>query len=163
MYAAEIIRKYLEIILNWPFLGAVLIFWFIIIFKSEVRALLGRLIRIGGTEFEGTGQAEIKGMVTKTELSTKKPEKEPSWEFRFYEKAVANSTARSLAWLHKTGSSTKPYFYENMTYPPDTSNMSAEKEAQFSTMLNYKFIEPEGELFKVTKKGHDFLKYFKFI
>ena len=38
-----------------------------------------------------------------------------------------------------------------------------EKEAQFSTMLNYRFIEQDCDLFKVAKKGVDFLKHRKLI
>ena len=77
----------------------------------------------------------------------------------FYGRAVASSTARSLLFLHNMGSSTKSNLFQIMAVVPDTPDIAAEKEAQFSTMLSYKFIEQDGELYKITQKGIDFLHF----
>jgi len=50
MEIAEIVLSYIQVLLNWPFLGACLIFIFILIFKEQIGDFLSRLVRgkVGG-------------------------------------------------------------------------------------------------------------------
>jgi len=54
MEIAEIVLSYIQVLLNWPFLGACLIFTFILIFKEQIGDFLSRLIRgkVGGLSVE---------------------------------------------------------------------------------------------------------------
>lgn len=161
MVIVKIVEEYLQILLNWPFLGACLISYFLFTYREEIRTILhkARLNKIGGAEF---GQAE------KEETALEIASKEPStgyqnWEFKFYGMVIAVNTFRSLLWLHTIGSSTKMNFFQNMTLHPTTADISVEREAQFSILLGYELIEQKGELYKVTTKGAKLLKYYKFI
>ena len=44
MEIAEIVLSYMQVLLNWPFLGACIIFIFILIFKERIDDFLDRLI-----------------------------------------------------------------------------------------------------------------------
>ena len=50
MEIAEIVLSYIQVLLNWPFLGACLIFTFILIFKKQIGDFLSRLVigKVGG-------------------------------------------------------------------------------------------------------------------
>ena len=152
---------YLKIILTWPVLGAGLLLWFAVYYRKEIRRILSeaRLKKIGGTEF---GQAEV-SEITAENVQLETTESNPNWELMFYGKAVAGGTALSLRWLYSIGSATRLNFFQNMTVAPESPDINVEKEAQFSTMLSYKFIEQVGELYKVTPKGEEFLRFYRFI
>ena len=56
MEIAKIVLSYLQVLLNWPFLGACIIFIFIIIFKKRIDDFLSRLVKgkVGGFSVEAT-------------------------------------------------------------------------------------------------------------
>ena len=159
----EILREYLQIILNWPFLGAVLLFWFVFYYKKEIRTILNRmrLNKIGVAEF---GQVEVEEVKSEIQITpTQSIGSSPNWEFMYYGKVIAEITAQSLLWLNNIGSSTKLHLFQNMVMLPSIPDIAVEKEAQFSAMLNYKFIEQDGEVYRVSQKGKEFLRYYRFI
>ncbi len=151
-----ILKEYFEIILNWPFLGAGLILYFLLAYKEEIRKILPTVKKIGSTEF-GQIQSE------KLEISAASSSSSTNWEFKYYGKVLVQQTAISLLWLYNTGSSTEQNFRNNMSYSQATQDIPGEKEAQFSVLLNYNFIEKIGELYKVSPKGVELLKFYGFI
>jgi hypothetical protein len=45
MEIAKIVLSYMQVLLNWPFLGACLIFIFIFTFKERIEDFLARLVK----------------------------------------------------------------------------------------------------------------------
>ena len=116
------------------------------------------MTEIGAAKFT---QANIDNV--SIEISDIKSGNDKDWEFMFYGIAVARTTMMSLLRLYNVGGSTKENFFQNIIFSQTSTNPTAEKEAQFSVLLNYNFIELEGELYKVNNKGKKLLQYHNLI
>jgi len=75
MEIAEIILRYLQVLLNWPFLGACIISIFMILFKKRIDDFLGRLVRgkVGTFSFEASPKNQEKSInIVKAQEPNKK-------------------------------------------------------------------------------------------
>ena len=157
-------KDYLQIILNWPFLGFVLVFCLIQIYKTEIRSLINRIKKFGSTEFSSQSYLEetSKSIIESSAITP--PGVQQNWEMMYYGKAIVLATAQSLLWLNNIGSSTEMNFRNNIVYHPGSIDIETERESQFSTLLNFKFIEYNSEkLIKVSNKGTEFLRFYNLI
>ena len=64
MEIAKIVLSYMQVLLNWPFLGACIIFIFINMFKARIDDFLGRLVRgkIGAFSLESSPKNQEKSI-----------------------------------------------------------------------------------------------------
>ena len=69
-----LILSYLKVLLNWPFLGACLIFTFILMFKEQIRDFLSRLVRgkVGGFFVEATNPLKQENIIEKDNIKNPK-------------------------------------------------------------------------------------------
>ena len=74
MEIAEIILSYIQVLLNWPFLGACLIFTFILIFKEQIGDFLSRLVsgKIGGFAVEATKPVKQEKVIKEDKIKNPK-------------------------------------------------------------------------------------------
>ncbi len=74
MEIAEIVLSYIQVLLNWPFLGACLIFTFIIIFKKRIDDFLSRLVKgkVGGFSVEATKPLKQENVIKEDKIKNPK-------------------------------------------------------------------------------------------
>ena len=94
MEIAEIILRYLQVLLNWPFLGACIIFIFILIFKERIDDFLGRLVigKVGAVSLEASPAKQEKPISGKkveepSKKALKSTEDEPVISYKEYSRS----------------------------------------------------------------------------
>ena len=188
MEIAEIVLSYIQVLLNWPFLGACLIFIFIIIFKKRIDDFLGRLVKgkigavslealpakqeksIKGNKIEGTKEKAIKFIVNE-------PEKALNEYLRIhnlykFEKAFTNIFGTQINLLEYLTSKADEgeklvnlhIFYENFTKKAISYTQTFNQ--YFFFLESWKFIqiitrEDNEKIVKITPHGLDLLSYIK--
>jgi len=188
MEIAEIVLSYIQVLLNWPFLGACLIFIFIIIFKKRIDDFLGRLVKgkvgaiylealpakqekpIKGNKIEGTKEKAIKFIVNE-------PEKALNEYLRIhnlykFEKAFTNIFGTQINLLEYLTSKADEgeklvnlhIFYENFTKKAISYTQTFNQYLFF--LESWKFIQiitrkDNEKIVKITPHGLEFLAYIK--
>ena len=188
MEIAEIVLSYIQVLLNWPFLGACLIFIFIIIFKKRIDDFLGRLVKgkvgaislealpakqeksIKGNKIEGTKEKAIKFIVNE-------PEKALNEYLRIhnlykFEKAFTNIFGTQINLLEYLTSKADEgeklvnlhIFYENFTKKAISYTQTFNQYLFF--LESWKFIQiitrkDNEKIVKITPHGLEFLSYIK--
>jgi len=188
MKIAEIVLSYLQVLLNWPFLGACIIFIFILIFKERIDDFLGRLVigKVGAVSLEASPANQEKSINEKKieKLNGKAPkskEDEPAISLKEYlriynlyvfEKGFTNIYGTQIDFLEYLTSKADEgeklvnlyRFYVNFT---KKAIYSKQKFNEYYKLLeNRKFIQiitskDNEKIVKITSYGLDFLSYIK--
>lgn len=186
MEIAEIVLSYIQVLLNWPFLGACLIFIFIIIFKKRIDDFLGRLVKgkIGAVSLEALPAKQEKSLKgNKIEGPKEKaiqfilnePEKALNEYLRInnlykFEKGFINIFGTQINLLEYLTSKADEgeklvnlyKFYDDFTKKAISYTQSFNQYLAF--LENWKFIqivtrEDNEKIVKITSHGLEFLSY----
>ena len=188
MEIAEIVLSYIQVLLNWPFLGACLIFIFIIIFKKRIDDFLGRLVKgkIGSVSLEASPTIQKKSIRENKIIESKEQainyiRDNPEESFNIYlktnnlfrfEKAFTNIFGTQINLLEyltdKTDKGEKLVnlyvFYDNFTKKAISYTQTFNQYLEF--LESWKFIqiitrEDNEKIVKITPHGLDLLSYIK--
>ncbi len=188
MEIAEIVLSYIQVLLNWPFLGACLIFIFIIIFKKRIDDFLGRLVKgkIGSVSLEASPTIQKKSIRENKIIESKEQainyiRDNPEEAFNIYlktnnlfrfEKAFTNIFGTQINLLEyltdKTDKGEKLVnlyvFYDNFTKKAISYTQTFNQYLEF--LESWKFIqiitrEDNEKIVKITPHGLDLLSYIK--
>ncbi len=188
MEIAEIVLSYIQVLLNWPFLGACLIFIFIIIFKKRIDDFLGRLVKgkIGSVSLEASPTIQKKSIRENKIIESKEQainyiRDNPEEAFNIYlktnnlfrfEKAFTNIFGTQINLLEyltdKTDKGEKLVnlyvFYDNFTKKAISYTQTFNQYLEF--LESWKFIqiitrEDNEKIVKITPHGLNLLSYIK--
>ena len=188
MEIAKIVLSYIQVLLNWPFLGACLIFIFIFIFKKRIDDFLGRIVKgkIGSISLEASPTIQKKSIRENKIIESKEQainyiKDNPEEAFNIYlktnnlykfEKAFNNIFGTQINLLEyltdKTDKGEKLVnlyiFYDNFTKKATSYTQTF---AQYLGFLeSWNFIqtitrEDNEKIVKITPHGLDLLSYIK--
>ncbi len=188
MEMAEIVLSYIQVLLNWPFLGACLIFIFIIRFKKGIDGFLGRLVKgkIGSISLEASPTIQKKSIRENKIIESKEQainyiRKNPEESFNIYlktnnlfrfEKAFNNIFGTQINLLEYLTSKADEgekllnlyVFYDNFTKKAISYTQTFDQYLGF--LESWKFIqiitrEDKEKIIKITPHGLDLLFYIK--
>ena len=188
MEIAKIVLSYMQVLLNWPFLGACLIFIFIFTFKERIEDFLARLVKgkVGAVSFEilpakqekSIKEYNIEGPKEKViEYIVNEPEKALNEYLRIhnlyiYEKAFTNIFGTQINLLEYLTSKADEgeklvnlyIFYDNFTKKAISYTQTFNQYLFF--LENWEFIqiitcEDNEKIVKITPHGLDLLSYIK--
>jgi len=188
MEIAKIVLSYMQVLLNWPFLGACLIFIFIFTFKERIEDFLARLVKgkVGAVSFEilpakqekSIKEYNIEGPKEKAiEFIVNEPEKALNEYLRIhnlykFEKAFTNIFGTQINLLEYLTSKADEgeklvnlyIFYDNFTKKAISYTQTFNQYLFF--LENWEFIqiitcEDNEKIVKITPHGLDLLSYIK--
>jgi len=188
MEIAKIVLSYIQVLLNWPFLGACIIFIFILIFKERIDDFLSRLVKgkVGAVSIEALPAKQEKPIKDikierpkeeAIEYIKKEPEKALNEYLRIlnfyrFEKAFIYIYGTQINLLEYLTSKTDEgeklvnlyIFYDNFTKKAISYTQTFIQYLSF--LENWKFIhittrEDNEKIVKISSYGLDFLSYIK--
>ena len=157
----QIITKYLEIILNWPFLGFTLVLILLYFFKDPVYEILKKASlgsKMGFLEIES--QLDTEALVAATP-----PAGDVNYEFMYLNTFIVHNSKLALTWLYTNGPATEEEFKANIQVHPETStDPESEKNAIVHFLRSNHLTEVvNSSTHKITDKGKNYLRYNSFI
>jgi hypothetical protein len=186
MEITKIVLSYLQVLLNWPFLGACIIFIFILIFKERIDDFLGRLVigKVGAVSLEASPAKQEKSINGKkieepNKKALKSTEDESVISYKEYlriynlyvfEKGFTNIYGTQINLLEYLTSKADEgeklvnlyRFYVDFTKKAIYSKQTFNEYYVF--LENWKFIQiitskDNEKIVKITSHGLDFLSY----
>lgn len=167
----EFVLEILKMLLNWPVTGAVLVLYFLRVFKKPVEELLQGLYlsKLGPAAFSPrqSEQPPQVGDEASHKAGAAMVTEEQNYEFLYLSSFLVENSKNALLWLSKVvNGATREHFMNYITVPANlilAADQLREKQAIFSVLMANNLIEEKDGLVKVTSKAKSFLKFLKFI
>lgn len=143
------------LLLNWPFLGFLLLCIFLYFFKDGVDALLkNSKLPVNVIDSQTTKNTTISNVPAVPDDTGHE-----YYKFIAISSALVPNTVTSLFGLSRKKELQIQEFMNSMIISPEVKDIDSEKQAIFQALLKYGLIEEDNNKVTVTKYGKKFLMY----
>lgn len=174
MDIARLILDYVRVVLSPQMIAGALSLALLALFKDDLRRLLARIAKLrlpGGGEFtlqveksrrerarpnqtEPPPTAALPDRPTEAQISNTIAAYQAearTWEFRYLNCFLANDTQEIIDWI--AGAADAKLEVLDMLYT------APERDAILDALRTHRIVEQQGEAFRVTDKGRDYIKF----